>query len=272
MADTPYRAAPDSTGPTLLAGMLMSVMYVFMLPVLGLELAEKIGVVLVILPPLIAFIPCTLFCLRRSRRRHASLVTWLTAAGFQPSMKPTPEEKAALWSQIGHLAEPLDLRGGEAKIRWLARRENPRSPTHPLWIFEFEYTSGGGRNAQAHYRTVIAWPASLPDPAKSRLGHQPGFLMIRQTAWQLRRLQKVQGASPLVSLPTLADISKLWTLTGDADTAQTFLTPAVQAELRRSPNGETWSLGGGYVCSVARSILNGRNIVLFYDRAQGLLK
>jgi len=59
---------------------------------------------------------------------------------------------------------------------------------------------------------------------------------------------------------------------GNAGTAARFLTQEVQTELSRSPRGEAWCLGHGWVCAVFRDSLDAKNLSVFIERAHRILR
>ncbi len=187
-------------------------------------------------------------------------------------MEPTEADKEALWGEIGHLADLLNLVGGATKVRWLARQMQAEgtgatASATAAWIFEFEFTTGSGDNTQTQSRTVAAWSAAQSPLPGARLGGEPGFLM-----WRKSLSQPKPGSPPCKwQDPALVKLEERWFMVGSAETGGKFLTPAVREELASSPKKETWNLSGGWVACGYKNILNGENLGKFYGRGLRML-
>lgn len=121
--------------------------------------------------------------------------------------------------------------------------------------------TGSGRAAQLHPRTILAIPAALAE-----LGGLPGLQVAR-----LPRLERYALRKAELRDARFADCARDWWLHGDAETAARFLTPAMRAEMARSPMGETWCIGGGWACCIFRGFLDAKNLAAFQERTMRVL-
>lgn len=192
------------------------------------------------------------------RARRKRVVARMASLGFRCSLKPDDAEKAAFFSPVQHLARWIDLRNTPGCIEWLAQRDVPGGQ---VLLFEAEYVTGTGRTTQQHPRTILAIPAALAE-----IGGLPGLLVAR-----LRRLERYAWRKSELRDARFADCARDWWLSGDAETAARFLTPAMRAEMARSPTGEMWCIGGGWACCVFRGFLDAENLVAFQERTMRIL-
>lgn len=190
-----------------------------------------------------------------ARRRQA--VARLESLGFRCSLQPDEAEKAAFFAPLQPLAGWIGLRNAPGCIKWLAQRNVSGAQ---VLLFEAAYLTGGG-NVTEHPRTILAIPAALAE-----IGGLPGLMVARVPRLERHALRK----SELLDA-RFADLARDWRLQGDAETAARFLTPAMRAELARSPPGEMWCLGGGWACCVFRGFLDADNLAAFQERALRIL-
>lgn len=216
------------------------------------------GPVLVLLLLAVAFVAVLVWSARTQRARRRLAVARLQSLGFRCSLKPDDAEKAAFFSQVQHLARAIDLRSTPGCIEWLAQLEVSGAP---VLLFEAVYVTGSGRVTQDHPRTILAIPAALAE-----IGALPGLLV-----WRPRRLQRYALRKSELRDARFADLARDWRLQGDAETAARFLTPAMRAEMARSPTGEMWCIGGGWACCIFRGFLDAKNLAAFQERALRVL-
>lgn len=264
MARPAYRAAPGNDVILIFLTLLTIVAMVVMVPVLGPGPRKDWHTILYFSPALLTITIGYLVVTRRQRRRMASLEQAFGTLNYKLVTRPSPEERQHLWSLIGFLASDLDIIGGAGKIQWLAR---PNHGEEKAWIFETQHTTHNGKNTRIHHRTILAWPDGNPGLPGTHLGHEPGFLMSR-LSWLDRRAVKKDELDHL----GFQGLKHRWSIHGNAETGCRFLTPATRMELAHSPKGESWCLGGGWVCCIFRDILKGDDFIRFYDRAWQLLK
>lgn len=252
----------------ILLVLLMEAGMLGMVPLAGPGAADTWKGWLFAIPPVSALVIGVGIAWTRHRRRLAGIRKRLTELGVGPVMKPTADQQTELWTLIQHLEKSLQLQGGAKNIQWLASlSERDRDRDVKVWIFEYEYVTGTGKGSQSHYRTVAAWPAHAPNLPGIKLGHGEGFLMFRH-GWLERRAARKE-AFPARALGGLAEI---WSMFGEVKTGERFITDPVRAELAHSPKGESWSIGGGWVCCVFRNRLDGVNLGRFYQRARRMLE
>ncbi len=264
MAADAYKRARGTTGVIVACSLLMVAGLVLMVAALGPGKPDPWDTIFFFIPAVVAFLIGWVICRGMHRRRAAGVEKKLTALGFQPCMEPTLEEKTAVWTPLLPVVGWLSLQGGASNIQWLASQQ---AGNGTAWIFEFQYITGSGKTTQIHGRTVVAWPAADSPLPGARLGKRPGFLMSR-----LNWLEKRAAKDTQLQDPSFADLAGNWTFFGDASTGIAFLTAEVRAELRRSPKGESWSIGRGWACVAFKSSLDGDNLGKFYERARRMLE
>ncbi|MGE0153164.1 MAG: hypothetical protein AB7R90_11150 [Reyranellaceae bacterium] len=216
------------------------------------------GPVLVLLVLAVMLLVAFVWSARKQGARRRLAVARLEALGFHCSLKPDDAEKAAFFAPLQHLAGWIGLRKAPGCIQWLAQRNVSGAQ---VLLFEAAYLTGG-RQVTEHPRTILAIPAALAE-----IGGLPGLLVAR-----LPRLERHALRQSELRDARFADCAKDWRLQGDAETAARFLTPAMRAEMARSPMGEMWCIGGGWACCVFRGFLDAENLATFQERTmRGLM-
>lgn len=216
------------------------------------------GPALVLLPLAVMFVVILVWSKRKQRARRKQAVARMESLGFRCSLEPNDAEKAAFFSPVQHLARWTDLRSTPGCIEWLAQRDVPGGQA---LLFEAVYETGSGRTTQQHPRTILAIPAALAE-----IGGLPGLLVAR-----LRWLERYAWRKSELRDARFADCARDWWLSGDAETAARFLTPAMRAEMARSPTGEMWCIGGGWACCIFRGFLDAENLAAFQERTMRVL-
>jgi len=203
---------------------------------------------------------------RAQQTRRAGEVAALERAGFRTVERPTEEQRREFFAPLAHLGATLDLQGGASKLKWFAVEGGGGSPARR--VFEHEYTTGGGRTTQLFPHTVVAWPEGHAELLRrsSNLARAPWFMMVRLTRMQ-RRFRK----DAELKLPEFATLSEDWFFRGDPATAKQFLAPSLERFVRRSPVGEEWSVGAGWICCSFKGILDAEGIVSFLDHSRQTL-
>lgn len=267
MARPPYRKASENTGFWLVmlllgvAGQLAAMAYMHrwkhMLP------HEAWILFIGALPAVLMMVLAAIIVRRRDRRRQQRIAERLATQGFQFNLKPSPEDKAAFYAPLAPLQSSLGLDRGAEAFQWFAVQEHSQGQVR---LFEYQYFTGSGKTLQEHNRTVLVWPATHTDLPGACLGHHPGVVAIRFD-WLQRRVHRKAELQD----PRLKQLARKWSLFGNAETAARFFTPAVRAELDRSPRGENWSLGGGWACCAFRGLFDVDNLERFQERARQIL-
>ncbi|MGV3724745.1 MAG: hypothetical protein ACO1SX_27930 [Actinomycetota bacterium] len=267
MTRHPYRKASTHTGlwlTLLLLGVAGQIAVMFVLHGRKHWLPHEAWILVIGILPFVLMLFLAVAILRRlNRRRQQRMAERLTALGFQVNLNPTPEDKAAFFQALEPLKSPLGLDRGADALKWYAVQGQSQGQ---LRLFEYQFVTGSGKYTEEHNRTVVLWPGTLTDPPGARLGQLPGFLALRMGWLQRRPNRKTE-----LKAPGFADVARKWSLVGDAGTGARFLTPAVRAELDRSPMGEVWSLGGGWACCGFRHLLDADNLPRFLERAERIL-
>lgn len=194
---------------------------------------------------------------RKQGARRKEAVARLEALGFRCSLTPDETEKVVFFAPLQHLEGWLGLRKTPGCIKWLAQRNVSGAP---VLLFEAAFLTGG-RHVTEHPRTILAIPAALAE-----IGALPGLMVAR-----VSRLERHSLRESELRDARFADLAKDWRLQGDAETAARFLTPAMRAELARSPPGEIWCIGGGWACCAFRGFLDAENLTAFQERAMRVL-
>jgi hypothetical protein len=199
---------------------------------------------------------------RLKRGRFMRISATLSPMGFDLEMKPDAERKKAFFAPLEPLAKWMDLRFGADGIEWFGTRTGKQGEVR---LFEYEYVTGTGKGTQIHMRTIIAFPADRQVPSGCALGRLDGFRAARMS-WWTRRLWAKHSLKDGV-LGQLVG----WVFTGNAETGRLFLTAGVRDQLRSAPPGESWYVGGGWVCCVYSDPLGPQDLVKFMDRAWHVL-
>jgi hypothetical protein len=267
MARTPYRKASEHTGlwlTLLLLGVAGQLAVMFVLHGWKHRLPHEAWILVIgILPFVFMTFLAAAILRRRNRQRQQRIAERLKPQGFQFNLTPSPEEKAAFYAPLAPLQSALGLDRGAEALQWFAVQDHPQGQVR---LFEYQYFTGSGKTMQEHSRTVLVWPATHPDLPGAALGHLPGLVAIRFD-WLQRRVHRKAELQD----PRFTALARRWSLFGNAETAARFFTPAVRAELDRSPRGENWSLGGGWVCCAVRNLLDAENMERFQERARQIL-
>ncbi|MBX3743594.1 MAG: hypothetical protein KF712_21590 [Akkermansiaceae bacterium] len=195
---------------------------------------------------------------RLKRGRFRRISGTLTPMGFDLALKPGPEGKKEFFAPLEPLQKWMDLRPGADGIEWFGTRTGQHGEVR---LFEYEYVTGTGKGTQIHMRTIVAFPADRQVPTGCALGRLDGFRVARMS-WWTRRLWAKHSLKDGV-------FGRLdgWVSTGDAETGRLFLSPGVMDQLRSAPRGESWYIGGGWVCCVYDDPLEPQDLVKFMDRA-----
>ena len=200
---------------------------------------------------------------RLKRRRIGRIAGRLGELGFKVSESPSLVEKTNFGAPIAHLFGVLELRSGVAGIEWFAEHT---VGTTTLLMFEHEYVTGSGKTAQPYYHTVVAWPARYPELRDSELPHANWFVMARHPWWIRRKVRDRE-----IKHQEFAEVARKWSLFGAADTATRFLTPQARDQLERSPSGEVWCVGQGWICASTRRTLDDGNVDRFLAHIRRVL-
>lgn len=223
----------------------------------------------VFVPAVVPFIAAVSFgwwrLARLNRKRVAGVAAALESAGFLISTEPKPETKASFWQSMERVMAGLSMNRGAEAVQWLALHGEEGSR---MAAWEYHYTTGSGKTTQVHDFTALVWPAghpALPPDLASLAGCQ-----ILRLDWLQRRVWCRHAI--VLPDPALAALQKRWTLLGSAATATRVLTPAFVALLERSPKGECWHAGGGWVCCCFKSTLDAENMRRFRDHADAGLR
>lgn len=215
------------------------------------------GPTLVLLLLAVMFVAISVWGARNQRARRRLALARMESLGFRCSLNPDDAEKAAFFAPVQHLADEMGLRKTPGCIKWMAQRN---APGGQVLLFEAEYLTGG-RHVTQHPRTILAVPAALAE-----IGGLPGLKVAR-----LRWLERHASRKSELRDARFANCAKDWSLFGDAETAVRFLTPAVRAELMRSPMDEIWCIGGDWACCIFRGFLDAENLAAFQERAMRVL-
>ncbi len=267
MAELAYHKASEPIGRLFLIGLAGVAAMLATMFVLGrTELGQRLGLwVLVIgaVPMFSAFIFGAWLLLRLKRERIGVIVARFGANGLYVRQKPTPEQQEEFAAPLAHLLPTLGLAPkGAAGIQWFCIHG---AGATALRVFEHEFTTGGGRTTQIHTHTVAAWPTGHPEIGDEALATAPWFFMqaLPSLARGAVRDRELKHAD-------FADLARDWSVLGDAATGTRFLTPAVRARLPRSPRGEVWCVGAGWVCCSTNGGLTAENLERFLGHARGV--
>ena len=195
------------------------------------------------------------------RMRLKRLGENLKSSGFQVSVKPKPETKASFWQSLEALAAGFGMSRGAEAIQWLSLRgeEGER-----MAAWEYQFVTSSGKVAQIHEFTALAWPQGYPG-LPQELVCQPS-VQIRRLPWLERRVRRSQE----IAMPGMETFGEEWSVYGDATTAARVLSPACLSLLGRSPKGECWHVGDGWVCVCFLGKLDAANFAIFFDHAEEL--
>ncbi len=200
---------------------------------------------------------------RRNRQRVQGLQTKLESLGFMVSVKPQSETKASFWHSMEKVASYMSMNRGPEAVQWLALRGEEGSR---MAAWEYLYTTGSGKSQQAHHFTALAWPGTHPE-LPPEMATWPSFQIARGGRWQRMAHRKQE-----IKLPGMELFQKKWGVYGNGDSVMRFLTPVCLAHLERSPKGECWFVGEGWVMCCFKSTLNAENFSHFWNHTQGLLR
>jgi hypothetical protein len=258
MARPPYRKAGGDTGLWLFLVLLgvagQGVAMVFASAHKHLLPHEAWILPIGVVPFLLMFFVAVAVLRARDRARQRKILARLQVLGFAITPNPSQEQKAAFLAEIAPLQRGLQLYGDANSLRWLAVQDHPAGRTI---VFEYQYITGCGKSAQEHNRTVVLGTTTAPT----------GILVAVRYGWLERRAVR----SAELKVPELHDVARKWSLFGDAGLGSRFLTPTVRSELTRSPQGETWYLGNGWIGCGFRHLLDANNMVRFLERTRSVL-
>ena len=227
---------------------------------------ERLGIwsmAIGVLPLLIAFFVGWRVLARLNRERIGRIAAYLAERGFEVTEKPSDAERTAFAAPLEHLMATLELRYGAARIEWFAvQTAGPQK----LRLFEHVFTTGSGKTTQVHQHTLLAWPAGHPDLREATLANAPWFMMTRYP-WLKRRTVRDRELKD----PAFADLAQRWSIFGASDTVRRFLKPAVRAKLQTSPQGESWSVGAGWICCSFNRTLDATNFDRFLRNGREIL-
>ena len=195
------------------------------------------------------------------RGRFRRIADYLRPKGIELVLKPSEEQREAFLAPLERLKDWMDLRMGPKGIEWYAEVSHPQGA---MRLFEYEYTAG----RQIHMITIVGWPASRTDLPVAALGSLDGFKAWRMTRWMRSILWRKYDLKD----EGFGEMGKRWQLTGSAASGLRFLSPAVRELLESSPLGETWYIGGGWVCCYYGQPLDPENMAKFIDRAETVLR
>ncbi len=264
MPSPPYRKASRQTGLWITFSLLGIAGLIGVVPFFGPQTVTFLQVALGLGFFVGMILLAVLITGRIQRGRRRRIADRLGVQGWNFNLHPAEAEKSAFLAPLEHLLPSLDLRIGPGGLIWLATME---TATGTARLFEYEFVTGSGKTAQVHQRTVLAWPAGDPALPGASLGHLPGFKATR-FGWLERRAVRKEELKD----PAFADLAEHWSFFGDAGTGARFLTPAVRAELDRAPQGESWGVGGNFVCMVFRHFMDAENLTFFLDRFRQIMK
>lgn len=200
----------------------------------------------------------------RKRGRCRSIGERLLPMGYEFIDKPSDGLKEQFFAPYVPLAEWMNLKTGSKGIEWMAIFQEG---SEGMRLFEYEFTTGSGKSTQIHIYTVVAWPASGTGLKGAALGNLAGFRAAKMS-WWWRRVWKKRS----LDLPEYGHALKKWVFTGNAETGRRFLNDAVMRELASSPMGESWFIGGGWVCCLCEDPLDAENVLRFVERARGVFR
>lgn len=244
-------------------GCLMVVVVIGALP-LGIGLAfllpkstpKGFHVALALGPFVVAFVGMLVWVLMRNRARKRVIAELLTSDGFTTTLKPDLASATTLFTPIAHVRSII-TRGPEY-INWMASQD--LGPGAQVRVFEHEYTTGSGKSTQVHQHTVVAWPAPAGWPMVEL--HRTGGL---QRWWDRRRgrLDIEVGQE---------QFDKMWRVAcANEDFVKAMLAGDARTVLTNSPKGESWIIGHGHVCCIAKGVLDIHNLRLFINRSRAFL-
>lgn len=227
---------------------------------------DSIGawILLVIVTPIVIGIVVGLVVLDRlDKRRIREIARNLHANNFRANTDPNESAKAAALEPISHLPSWAGLGGGAANIVWLAFLD---SMTQQVLVFEHCHVTGSGKSTQEIIHTVAAVQSRDLSAAGWTI---TGSLILNRPRWGEARLLKRAGVWDLQGDDAF---EKKWIVRGDAHTATRMLSAAVRAVLMDSPKGESWHVGGGWVCCVYAGSMNAENILKYVHRAVSIVE
>jgi hypothetical protein len=132
-------------------------------------------------------------------------------------------------------------------------------------LFEHLYITGSGKTTQEHIHTVIGMEAA----DRSSFGFSvSGSLILNRPRIGARRFLK---RSPRCIETRDREFDRTWISRGDAHTLASFVNERVKHELHESPRGESWHVGGGWVCCGFDGPLGPVDVVRFVDRSRQIL-
>ena len=196
-------------------------------------------------------------------RRKRRICQSLQAAGFVAETPPAQDRASTMFESVAFLAPHLDLRNGAEGLQWIALRLPGQ------FFFEHEWVFGIGRSRTILTRTVLVFPAETPGLAGTWLGQGPWFATHRpKLIGERRRIRRL--ADPIGTGHPAFD--RRWTSIGSEATASAFLTETVRQRLRRSPRGESWIIGHGFVCCAFQGSFDVPMLEQMWNHAQAVLQ
>lgn len=196
--------------------------------------------------------------LRRNRICQA-----LEAAGFTAETPPARDRAHIMFDSAAHLVRHLDLRNGAEGLQWIAIR----LPGH--FFFEHEWVLSMGRALTIHRRTALVFQVNRSELPGSLLGDGPWFATHRpKLIGERRRIKRL--ADPIRTGHSAFD--RRWVSIGSPTTAASFLTEKVRRLLERSPRGESWIIGHGFVCCSFQGSFDAPMLQRMWDHARSVLE
>lgn len=214
------------------------------------------------LPIAVALVGGLLVLSRLDRRRIARVAQALQAVGFRTNTDPNDDAKAAALERFSHIVEWLGLQGGSSNVVWLAFLD---TQGRQVVVFEHLYFTGSGKSTQEHIHTVVAMEAAN----RTEQGFSvAGSLILNRPRLGERRL--LVRSSRLIELRD-REFDRKWVSRGDPHTLASFANGRVRQALLHSPRGESWHVGGGWVCCGFAGSLGPQDIVRFIGWATEVL-
>jgi len=180
---------------------------------------------------------------RRNRQRTDRIAEALNGVGYVASNKPTIDEKYRFFGPISHLETWIPLDGGAENLDWIAEGDGQ--------IFEHSYQRGIGDDSQMIITTVACFRAGLTGKAMS----------LYRTRARPRDGEILDAGD--------AEFARHWTIYGDFE-LMPILTDSVRLELLRSPAGESWHIGAGWITCASEMKLNPEGVLEFVARTKHL--
>lgn len=194
------------------------------------------------------------------RARFRKIGQRLLPMGYEFVSEPSDGLKEEFFQPFAPLAGWMNLQRGAAGLEWIAMRSEE---DQAMRLFEYEFTTGSGKSTQIHMYTLVGWSAEGTAVKGAALGRLAGFRTF-PARWGQRRFWKKHA----LKVPEFDRSLPGWVFTGDESTGRRFLTEEVVKELRAAPKGESWFIGGGWVCCLYQNPLDPEDLLRFVARAR----